>query len=122
MFIVRVETHFSGAHFLNEYIGKCSDMHGHNWKVIVEVKGNELNKSGMLIDFKILKKIANEISNKFDHKVLNEIDYFNDKNPTAENIARYFSSELKKRLPEFEINLIQVFETDDYAATYIPDK
>jgi len=74
----------------------------------------------MLIDFKKLKNIANEISNKFDHKVLNEIDYFNEINPTAENIAIYFSFELKKRLPELEINLIQVFETNDYAATYVP--
>ena len=69
MFEVKVETSFSSAHHLLNYKGKCENMHGHNWKVEVTARGNELDKSNILIDFKVLKKLVNEIMDYLDHKL-----------------------------------------------------
>ena len=54
MFEVRVETNFSSAHHLLNYKGKCENMHGHNWKVEVTARGNNLDNSNILVDFKTL--------------------------------------------------------------------
>ena len=62
MFEVKVETHFSSAHHLLNYKGKCENMHGHNWKVEVTACGDKLDESNILIDFKVLKKLVNEIN------------------------------------------------------------
>ncbi len=57
MFEVKVESHFSAAHHLLNYNGKCENPHGHNWKVEVYAQGEELDESGILIDLlKCLKK------------------------------------------------------------------
>lgn len=81
---------FSAAHFLNDYIGKCRNMHGHTWEVemIIDYIPKEfMNGSevlhGMLIDFGNMKNI---IDNLFDHKTINDIVTFN---PTAENLAAF---------------------------------
>ena len=55
MFEVRVESDFAAAHFLQDYHGKCENLHGHNYKVYVHAKGNELDAGGMLLDFGVLK-------------------------------------------------------------------
>ncbi len=59
MYFLRTEDSFDAAHFLKGYEGKCSNIHGHRWKVIVEVKGEDLKqegpKRGMVVDFSDLK-------------------------------------------------------------------
>jgi 6-pyruvoyltetrahydropterin/6-carboxytetrahydropterin synthase len=50
MYILTVEDYFASAHQLRGYKGKCENLHGHNWKVVVEVQGNTLNNIGLLID------------------------------------------------------------------------
>ncbi len=84
------EDFFDAAHFLECYNGKCSNMHGHTWKVCVWVRGDDkyLDKSGILWDFTKLKKFIKE----FDHKVLNNIFDFN---PTAENLTLYLIKKFK---------------------------
>jgi len=78
---LKIEHHFDAAHKLNDYEGKCAQLHGHRWNVTVYVKG-KIERNGMLIDF---TKIKGEID-KLDHKYLNDILPFN---PTAENLALY---------------------------------
>ncbi|MCX7956911.1 MAG: 6-carboxytetrahydropterin synthase QueD [Endomicrobia bacterium] len=118
---VYVETSFSSAHYLKMYKGKCEKLHGHNWKVGVLVKSEKLNSLDMVIDFSKLKKILNRIINKLDHKVLNEINYFNRLQPTAENIAKYMHQILYKNLKKYhniqKLKII-VWETDSQYASY----
>ena len=76
MFEVKIETSFSSAHHLLNYKGKCENMHGHNWKVEVTASGETLDKSNILIDFKLLKKEINEIVDYLDHKDLNTLEEF----------------------------------------------
>ncbi|MBU1023796.1 6-carboxytetrahydropterin synthase, partial [bacterium] len=56
MYEITVKTHFAGAHFLREYKGKCENLHGHNWIVKATLCGNKLCDSGILYDFKLLKR------------------------------------------------------------------
>ena len=88
----KLEHHFSAAHQLTHaYSKECvASIHGHNWEVFVEVITDEL-KDNMIIDFKKVKDIINEL----DHKNLNEILDFE---PTAENIAGYLYGKIKLAL------------------------
>lgn len=123
MFRLKVFDHFSSAHFLNGYQGKCESMHGHNWRVEAEVEGEKLDKIGMLIDFKILKGFLSTVVKGLDHCVLNEIEVFKNSNPSAELIAKYIYEELQKLLPEgIDISSISVWETDGSQAIYIKNK
>ena len=56
MYTVRVEAGFSAAHFLSGYRGKCENLHGHNYRVRAYARGADLDESGMLLDFGLLKK------------------------------------------------------------------
>ncbi len=116
MYEVRIETNFSSAHHLLNYKGKCENMHGHNWKVEVSVKGEILDKSNILVDFKVLKKKVNEIVDYLDHKDLNELPEFKDISPSSEIIAKYIFEEVQK---EFEnVSKVSVYETPTSCATY----
>ena len=78
------EEFFNAAHLLKNYNGKCSEIHGHSWKIEVWIRGeeNQKNDIGLLWDFNNLKKIVDQ----FDHKNLNNIL---PDNPTVENITGF---------------------------------
>lgn len=123
MYSVKVETRFSSSHHLTGYEGDCARLHGHNWRVVVEVAGRELNETGMLVDFTRLKGKLDEIALELDHIVLNEHPHFQSTglNPTAENIAAFFYSRLQGNFGTNRVQRVEVYETDDYMAAYLPD-
>jgi len=116
MYELTVESHFSSAHHLLNYEGKCENVHGHNWRVEITIAGENLDKSGMLVDFKILKKILNEAVEELDHKNLNDLEAFMETSPSSENIARYLFEELHEKLPL--LKQVSVWETEKAKATY----
>ncbi|MBR0487927.1 MAG: 6-carboxytetrahydropterin synthase QueD [Treponema sp.] len=130
MFEVRVEDDFAAAHFLRDYHGKCENLHGHNYKVYVHVRGSKLDEGGMLLDFTYLKKALKEVLAKIDHTNLNDLPEF-DQNPSAERIAMWIYSHLLDNLlkkghdlsgkKDARICAVDVFETDRNRARYIPD-
>ena len=95
-------------------------MHGHNWKVEVEVSGNVLDNVGMVLDFKDIRNSTNDIVDKLDHRFLNDLKPFKEINPTAENIAKYIFSELSKAVNnnETKIKSIKLWETEKSAVMY----
>lgn len=112
MIITKIFT-FDSAHYLENYKGKCKDMHGHTYTLHVSVKG-EIN-NGMVIDFKDLKKIVKEnVIEILDHKLLNDLI----KQLTAENITIWIWNQLKDKLNLEEIKL---YETNDSYVTYKGD-
>lgn len=121
MYRVGVWDHFSSAHYLRNYQGKCEHIHGHNWKVEVVLEGNKLDKSGMLLDFGILKKHLKEIMGTLDHKCLNEdVEFFKELSPSSENIARFIFQELSRRIEDKEVKVfeVKVFESENSYAIF----
>jgi 6-pyruvoyltetrahydropterin/6-carboxytetrahydropterin synthase len=116
MYKIKIEGDFSAAHNLRGYRGKCEDLHGHNWKVEVEVLSPKLDKIGMVMDFKCLKEKLYNFLEKLDHKYLNNIAYFKKINPTSENIAKYLYTNLQKEIRG--LHSVTVWESDKASATY----
>lgn len=124
MFDIFIDTHFAGAHHLRDYPGDCEKPHGHNWKVNVTVRATELDKYGMGIDFKVLKKVVKEVIDKLDHLDLNTLPYFQDRNPSSEHIATYIFDEVNARLDSnsYSIYSVTVRETDTQGLVYFGAK
>ena len=120
MYAVKIEDHFSGAHHLRNYHGKCEDLHGHNWKVEVLVISDTLDEGGMVLDFTILKASTREVLETLDHKYLNELPDFLETNPSSENISRYIFDKLKPLLDNQKTRLKQVtvWESENACASY----
>ena len=119
MFELVVETDFSAAHNLREYKGQCEKLHGHNWKVQVVLKAEKLDKLGMVMDFREVKRIVGEIMNKFDHTYLNELADFKILNPTTENLSKILFDELKNTLPlGVKVSRVTTWESDRCGAIY----
>lgn len=116
MFEIKVETYFSSAHHLLNYKGKCENLHGHNWKVEVTVKGDSLDKSNILVDFKVLKKCVNEIIDYLDHKDLNELAEFQNESPSSEFIARFIYYKVKEKFDN--VSRVDIWETTTSRASF----
>jgi len=125
MFELMVETHFAAAHQLKMVAKKCESLHGHNWKIEVVVGGKTLSDAGVLIDFGELKCHVSEIMARLDHKYLNDLDMFDEKNPpSSENIAKYVACELQKHMNNSKIHVVRVtaWESVDACATYLMNR
>jgi len=120
MFRLTIITAFAAAHNLTHYQGDCENLHGHNWKVEVSITTNELDKAGLGIDFKILKKETNALLKTLDHKYLNEIPPFDLLSPSSENISRFLYGELTKIFgsDKVKVEMVTVWESDFASATY----
>lgn len=134
MAVLRItkEFRFEGAHALPNYDGLCRNIHGHSYILYVTVKGAPLSslespKSGMVVDFKILKDIVGKnIVEVFDHALILRVDapvgqeisdaygnvVFVDFQPTTENLICYFAQTIQERLPEgIELHSLKLHET-----------
>ena len=100
MYSISVQAHYDSAHFLRDYEGKCARLHGHRYVVQVVLEAPELGRAGMVYDFGDLKRHLKELAEGLDHRNINEVHPFTEIESTAENQARYFFEEMKKRLPE----------------------
>jgi len=123
MYEVTVEAGFSSGHYLRNYQGKCENPHGHNYKVRVTLRGGELDSTGLLLDFKLLKNVLRPVIDRIDHQMLNELEPFTELNPSAENIAKYFYDQANRQLDGLTQGRVRVkdctiWETDTTTATY----
>ena len=118
-----VEDSFAAGHYLRNYKGKCENAHGHNYKVRVTLAGKELDKAGLLLDFRELKEAMKPVIDRLDHQMINDLDPFKVLNPSAENLAKYFYDETNVNLDRatqgrVRVKNVTVFETDVTTATY----
>jgi 6-pyruvoyltetrahydropterin/6-carboxytetrahydropterin synthase len=122
MYLICVEKSFDAAHFLRGYQGKCEQLHGHRFKVVVRLRLSKLNDVGLAYDFTELKKQVGGILEKYDHHCLNEISPFDKCNPSSENIAAAVYDQLS---PMFAVDVIvdsvEVWESPESCAVYKPD-
>lgn len=137
MYVIKVEHSFDSAHFLAEYSGKCSNIHGHRWRVEVEVASPELIQAGinkgMIADFSDLKCDVKEILDYYDHSLIIEegtlrketLKCLEEDNfrvvavkfrPTAENFSRYFYDAVSEK--GYSVRRVTVYETPSNSASY----
>ena len=89
MFEIKAQLYFSAAHHLLNYNGECENQHGHNWLVEAFVKGDVLDKSNILIDYKVLKRELKAVLDLLDHKDINELEDFKGISPSSEILCKY---------------------------------
>ena len=118
MFELKVKDHIASAHILKGYDGPCARLHGHTWKVEAVLSGDKVNDIGLLIDFKIMKKILNEVLMPLDHVNLNELPAFTAINPSTENLAQYIYRQLAPRVAPLKLKHVEVFESDTASIVY----
>lgn len=132
MYIVKTEDSFDSAHFLARYNGKCRNIHGHRWRVVIEIAGENLD-DGIVVDFTDIKAALKALTDNLDHSLVMEKDTLKpqtyeclvdegfrimimDFRPTAENFAKYFFDEIKNK--GFNIRAAEVYETPNNCARY----
>ena len=138
MYLLQTEVFFDAAHFLPGYDGKCKNLHGHRWRVVIEISSDTLDTEGqtrdMIADFSDIKKAAREEADLLDHTLLIEEGSLRDTTlaalreegftiiifpwrPTAERLAHYFSD--KMILRGYPVSRVSVYETPKNCATYV---
>ena len=139
MFVIKNEIQFDTAHCLNGYLGKCANIHGHRYRLIVKIAQQDLHTEGhlrgMVEDFSHIKKVLKDVEEHFDHKLLVEDDaqgravaealrqsgnnfaiLLFPARPTVEEMSRYLFRMLRKKgLPVTEVEL---FETPTNSCIY----
>ena len=121
MYLVSVQAHYDSAHFLRNYHGKCERLHGHRYVVELALAKDELDESGIAFDFVDVKRELRALADALDHNNLNDLEPFKDVEPSAENQARYFFGELKRKLPpemRDAVVYVRVWETPTQWAQY----
>ena len=116
MFELKGEMYFSAAHHLLNYDGACENQHGHNWKVEAYVRGTELDKSNILVDYKVIKRELKSILDYLDHKDINELPEFKGISPSSEILAKFIYEKMKERIPQ--TSKISIWETPTSCASY----
>ena len=137
MYALKTEAAFDSAHFLTDYYGKCENLHGHRWRVVVYIQQESLQQEGtmkdMVVDFGVFKKEVRALADSLDHTFLIEegslkqktLDCLVDEGfsltllpfrTTAENLARYFAQQLQQKgLP---VSQVDMYETPLNCASY----
>ncbi len=116
MYELKAQMYFAAAHHLLNYEGECENQHGHNWLVEAYVVGDNLDKSNILIDYKVLKRELKSVIDLLDHKDLNELPYFNNESPSSEMISKFIYTKMKEKISI--ISKVSVWETPTSCATY----
>lgn len=137
MFTLVSENSFDAAHFLYGYNGKCSNIHGHRWRVVVEIFSDKLSEDkqtrGMVVDFDTLKEDIKKEVDYFDHSLIIEKGTLKEKTyealkeegirlieldfrTTAENFSKYFYDRFEKK--GYNVKQVSVYETPNNCATY----
>ena len=137
MYILKAEHSFDSAHFLSDYEGKCSNIHGHRWRVEIEVQSETLvnggQLDGMVIDFGDLKRDVKDMVDFYDHSLIIQKETMRKETlncliedgfklievkfrPTAENLAAFFFNCMKEK--GYNVKRATVYETPTNSAAY----
>jgi len=115
---------FDAAHHLPEHKGKCKNLHGHTWKVEIEVArkwyDQSLGREGMILDFSDLKELVqNHVLCYVDHQCLNDTGFQLLQNPTAENLSQWILNQMEGAIAEdLKIVRVRVWESNESYAEW----
>lgn len=123
MYTIFKDFSFSAAHAIRGHTRGCQNLHGHNYRVRVHLQAERLDALGMVLDFADLKAIMEEVVGPFDHRVINDISPFDERNTTAELLSSYVFEEVASRLPDADrvrVSRVEVWENDTACAIFEP--
>jgi len=105
---------------LEEYHGKCEELHGHNFQVEAFFLGKEPGPDGMVTDFKILKGYLTQALDVLDHRYLNEIPFFSERASSSEYIAMFIFGRLTELAEGSAVSVkeVRVWESERAGAAY----
>jgi 6-pyruvoyltetrahydropterin/6-carboxytetrahydropterin synthase len=115
---------FSAAHAIRGHTRGCENLHGHNYRVRVHLAAERLDELGMVLDFADVKAMMQEILGPFDHRVINDIPPFDERNTTAELFSLYVYDEVERHLGgrgdagRVRVARVEVWENDTACAIY----
>lgn len=121
MFTIFKDFSFSAAHAIRGHTRGCQNLHGHNYRVRVHLRAERLDELGMVLDFADLKAMMREIVGPFDHRVINDIPPFDERNTTAELLSQHIYEEVERRLAEQDrvrVARVEVWETETSCAIF----
>ena len=119
MFEISVETHFMASHQLALSDGSMEPPHEHIWEVTAYVNSNKLNTMGIVMDFRDLMNMLEDITAPFDKKMLNNFEYFQKNSTSAEHVAKYIFEKLEMLLPEnVKLSAVSVVESANARAKF----
>ncbi len=120
LYTLKVRTEIAASHIIEGHSGKCARLHGHNWKIDVEVQTRTLDALGMGMDFADLKAETTAVTEPLDHRHLNDLPGFEGINPTAENVAAYVYREVSSRINSDTamVSRVTIWETDRASVSY----
>lgn len=120
MFTIFKDYSFAAAHSIRGHTGGCENLHGHNYRVRVHVQASELDALGMVVDFADLRRAQDEVLGPFDHRVINEIPPFDERNTTAELFSEFVFREMARRIDDDRVRVcrVEVWENDTSCARF----
>lgn len=119
MFEVTVNGWFAAAHQLRLPDGRLEPLHGHNWRVWITFAGSQLDASGMLVDFTLVRPRLERLLAQMHDRNLNDLKQFAERNPSAEQVAAYVAEQMSGDLPErVRLSAVRVEEAPGCTATY----
>lgn len=120
MYTIFKDFSFAAAHFIRGHTGGCENLHGHNYRVRVLVEARDLDELGMVVDFSELRAALEKVVGPFDHRVINDILPFDERNTTAELLSEYVYQEMSRRLNDGRVRVcrVEVWENDTSCARY----
>lgn len=121
MFTIFKDFTFAAAHAIRGHTRGCQNLHGHNYRVRVHLRAERLDGLGMVLDFADLKQMIQEILGPFDHRVINDIPPFDERNTTAELLSYYIFEEVEQRLASQDrvrVARVEVWETETSCAIF----
>ena len=119
MFTICVETRFRASHQLILPDGSKEPLHHHDWVVSADVSSEGLDNMGVVMNFQDLRAMLDGAVADFDNAAIEAVGYFQQNNPSAENVARYIYDKLRTGLPEgVRLRNVKVVEEPGCSAKY----
>jgi len=119
MYTLSVDMSFTAQHQLSFSDGTQEPLHEHDWKVTVAVAAEKLDKDELAMDFEELKCLTENILRDFRGQRLESLGIFENRNVSAEIVARTLYDELAPKLPGMvRLEFVEVTEAPGCRARY----
>ena len=127
MFSTGVKRSLTARHFLAGDFGEESVPHNHPYEVELICRSRKLDRNGFSTDIAAMEAALEDVLASIDDVLLNDLPFFQEKQPSLENLAVYLSVELRRRLSEHNADPaepleIRIWEAPNAWASYLEQR